>query len=68
MQQKWASRGLAKMGERHAGLVAGMGSAAALVQAGVQMSGSGSAGKELCCAEKLLSLCSLSQIRIEALH
>lgn len=68
MQQKWANTGLGKMGERNAGPVAGMGSAAALVQAGGQMSGSGPAGKELCCAEKLLSLCSLSQIRIEVLH
>lgn len=68
MQQKWANRGLGKVGKRNAGLVPGMGSAIVQVQAGGQLAGSGSAGKELCCKEKLLGSCSLNQIRIEAVH
>ena len=55
VQQKWANRGLGKLDKTNAGPVPGTGSAAALVQAGVQLAGSGSAGKELCCGEKLLS-------------
>lgn len=60
--------GLGKVGERNADLVPGMGSATALLQAGSWLAGNSSAGKELCCREKLLGSCRLKQIRIEAVH
>lgn len=68
MQQKWANRGLGKLDKRNAGPAPGMGSAAALVWAGGQLAGSSSAGKELCCREKLLGSCSLNQIGVEVVH
>lgn len=68
IQQKWTDKVLGKLGERKAGLVPGMGSAAALVRAGGQLAGSSSAGKELCCREKLVALHNLNQIRTEAVH
>lgn len=60
--------GLGHLGERNTDLVPRMGSAIALVQAGDWLAGNGSAGKELCCREKLLGSCSLKQIKIEAVH
>lgn len=68
MQQKWADRSLGKLGKRSAGPAPGTGSTTALVRAGGQLAGSSSAGKDLCCREKLLGSCSLNQIGVEAVH
>lgn len=67
VQQK-ETMGPGKLGERNTDFVPGIGSAIALLQAGGCLAGNGSTGKELCCRKKLLSSCSLKQIKIEAVH